>query len=139
MEESHDPCLSARPHLTSTPTLPLSTGSLSKATMSPRSTLLTAFLLLTLLATTLTLVTELRWGRELFNPGYPRKEVTSKVEDHLDDVENTRKVSLEVHIMSKCPDAKDCLEMLIAPAMEKIEDIVDFRMSFIGRYVIPSI
>lgn len=39
--------------------------------------------------------------------------------------------------MSKCPDAKDCLEMLIAPAMEKIEGIVDFRMSFIGRYVIP--
>lgn len=44
------------------------------------------------------------------------------------------KVPLEIHIMSKCPDAKDCLEQLIAPALEEIESLVDFRMSFIGRY-----
>jgi len=36
--------------------------------------------------------------------------------------------------MSKCPDAKDCLELLIAPALEEIESLVDFQMSFIGRY-----
>jgi len=35
--------------------------------------------------------------------------------------------------MSKCPDAKDCLELLIAPALEEIESLVDFQMSFIGR------
>ena len=44
------------------------------------------------------------------------------------------KVPLEIHIMSKCPDAKYCLEQLIAPALEEIESLVDFRMSFIGRY-----
>ncbi|PWW77676.1 hypothetical protein C7212DRAFT_313682 [Tuber magnatum] len=43
------------------------------------------------------------------------------------------KVPLEIHIMSKCPDARDCLEQLIAPALEEIESLVDFRMSFIGR------
>ena len=44
------------------------------------------------------------------------------------------KVPLEIHIMSKCPDATDCLELLIAPALEEIEPLVDFQMSFIGRY-----
>jgi len=44
------------------------------------------------------------------------------------------KVPLEIHIMSKCPDARDCLEQLIAPALEEIESLVDFQMSFIGRY-----
>ncbi|RPB05996.1 hypothetical protein L873DRAFT_1839495 [Choiromyces venosus 120613-1] len=43
------------------------------------------------------------------------------------------KVPLEIHIMSKCPDAKDCLEQLIAPVLEEIESLVDFQMSFIGR------
>lgn len=41
-------------------------------------------------------------------------------------------VPLEAHIMSKCPDAKDCLRDLVVPAMEKVVDIVDFRLSFIG-------
>ena len=50
------------------------------------------------------------------------------------------KVPLEIHIMSKCPDAKDCLELLIAPALEEIESLVDFQMSFIGRYFLsPSL
>jgi cytochrome c-type biogenesis protein CcmH/NrfG len=44
-------------------------------------------------------------------------------------------VPLEAHIMSKCPDARDCLRDLIVPAMEKISDKVDFRLSFIGTYV----
>ncbi|CAZ79780.1 unnamed protein product [Tuber melanosporum] len=43
------------------------------------------------------------------------------------------KVPLEIHIMSKCPDARDCLEQLIAPTLEEIESLVDFQMSFIGR------
>ena len=42
-------------------------------------------------------------------------------------------VPLDVHIMSKCPDAKDCLQKLILPAMERISDKVDFQLSFIGR------
>ena len=41
-------------------------------------------------------------------------------------------VPLEAHIMSKCPDAKDCLRDLVVPAMEDIADMVDFNLSFIG-------
>ena len=41
-------------------------------------------------------------------------------------------VPLEAHIMSKCPDARDCLRDLVVPAMEKIYDKADFRLSFIG-------
>lgn len=41
-------------------------------------------------------------------------------------------VPLEAHIMSKCPDARDCLRDLVVPAMEKISDHVNFRLSFIG-------
>ena len=42
-------------------------------------------------------------------------------------------VPLEAHIMSKCPDARDCLKDLIVPAMEEIADMVDFSLSFIGK------
>ena len=45
---------------------------------------------------------------------------------------NSALVPLEAHIMSKCPDAKDCLRDLVVPAMEKVVGIVDFRLSFIG-------
>lgn len=41
-------------------------------------------------------------------------------------------VPLEAHVMSKCPDARDCLRDLVVPAMEKISDKVHFRLSFIG-------
>ena len=44
----------------------------------------------------------------------------------------TSLVPLEAHIMSKCPDAKDCLVDLVVPAMEQIADKVDFRLSYIG-------
>jgi hypothetical protein len=49
--------------------------------------------------------------------------------------QNATKVALEAHVMSKCPDAKACLEMLVVPAMEQISGKVDFRLSYIGRYV----
>jgi hypothetical protein len=49
--------------------------------------------------------------------------------------ENVAKVALEAHIMSKCPDAKACLQMLVVPTMEQISDKVDFRLSYIGRSV----
>jgi hypothetical protein len=53
--------------------------------------------------------------------------------EHL-DVDT--KVPVDVHIMSKCPDARDCLKELVLPAMANVSDKVDFRLSFIGRYVI---
>ena len=46
---------------------------------------------------------------------------------------STNKVPLEAHIMSKCPDARACLQELVVPAMEKIHDKVDFQLSYIGR------
>lgn len=50
---------------------------------------------------------------------------------HHDDTDT--KVPLEVHIMSKCPDARDCLQKLVVPAMANVSDKVDFRLSFIGK------
>ena len=44
-----------------------------------------------------------------------------------------KKIPFEAHIMSKCPDAKDCLQKLVLPAMEQISDKVDFKLSFIAR------
>lgn len=43
------------------------------------------------------------------------------------------RIPLEAHIMSKCPDAKDCLQKLVLPAMEHISDKVEFKLSFIAR------
>ena len=48
---------------------------------------------------------------------------------------NATKVALEAHIMSKCPDAKVCLQKLVVPTMVEIADKVDFRLSYIGRSV----
>ncbi|KAH1499475.1 hypothetical protein KXW60_007647 [Aspergillus fumigatus] len=42
------------------------------------------------------------------------------------------KVLLEAHVMSKCPDARDCLQKLVVPAMEQISDKVDFGLAFIA-------
>lgn len=47
-------------------------------------------------------------------------------------VSNTR-IPLEAHIMSKCPDAQECLQDLVLPAMEQISDKVNFQLSFIAR------
>ncbi|KAF2734990.1 hypothetical protein EJ04DRAFT_512139 [Polyplosphaeria fusca] len=52
--------------------------------------------------------------------------------------EEDTKVPLEVHIMSKCPDARDCLTNFVVPAMANVSDKVDFRLSFIGKYVSPA-
>ncbi|KAL1843304.1 hypothetical protein VTJ49DRAFT_2121 [Mycothermus thermophilus] len=53
------------------------------------------------------------------------QEQSPKVEGRL--------VPLEAHIMSKCPDAKDCLRDLVLPAMQKVHDKVNFTLSFIGK------
>ncbi|KAK2135287.1 hypothetical protein NOF04DRAFT_1340472 [Fusarium oxysporum II5] len=51
-----------------------------------------------------------------------------------DDVHTTdRLVPLEAHIMSKCPDAKDGLELLVLPVMQRVHDKVNFTLSYIGR------
>jgi Gamma interferon inducible lysosomal thiol reductase (GILT) len=42
-------------------------------------------------------------------------------------------VALEAHIMSKCPDAKYCLEKLVVPVMQRVHEKVNFTLSFIGR------
>jgi len=44
----------------------------------------------------------------------------------------TGRVPLEAHIMSKCPDARDCLHDMILPAMQNISHKVDFKLSYIG-------
>ncbi|KAK1972496.1 hypothetical protein LY78DRAFT_650720 [Colletotrichum sublineola] len=41
-------------------------------------------------------------------------------------------VPLEAHIMSKCPDARDCLRDLVLPTMMKVQDKVNFTLSYIG-------
>ena len=41
-------------------------------------------------------------------------------------------VGLEAFVMSKCPDARDCLRDLVVPAMEQISDLVNFKLSIIG-------
>lgn len=41
-------------------------------------------------------------------------------------------VPLEAHIMSKCPDARDCLRMMVLPVMQRAYDKVDFKLSYIG-------
>ncbi|GAB7330908.1 hypothetical protein MBLNU13_g02431t1 [Cladosporium sp. NU13] len=42
------------------------------------------------------------------------------------------RVPLEAFIMSKCPDARDCLHDMILPAMQNVSHKVDFRLSYIG-------
>lgn len=50
-------------------------------------------------------------------------------------VTGEHKVELEAHIMSKCPDAKDCLQKLVVPVMAQVSDKVDFMLSYIGKSV----
>jgi hypothetical protein len=45
---------------------------------------------------------------------------------------NVALVPLEAHVMSKCADARDCLQKLILPAMVRVVDKVNFTLSFIG-------
>lgn len=44
-----------------------------------------------------------------------------------------QKVELEAHIMSKCPDARDCLQQLVVPVMAQVSDKVNFTLSYIGK------
>lgn len=51
----------------------------------------------------------------------------------------TSKISLEAHIMSKCPDSRDCLRDLVLPAMQNVSGEVDFKLSYIGTYVLDRL
>lgn len=42
-------------------------------------------------------------------------------------------VPLEAHIISKCPDTKDAMRLLILPAMQRVYDKVNFTLSYIGH------
>lgn len=55
------------------------------------------------------------------------------LQDAIEDNPAPARVPLEAHIMSKCPDARDCLHDLILPSMMNISDKVDFKLSYIGR------
>ena len=62
------------------------------------------------------------------------KQSSLQVDSRLSSYNNASAlVPLEAHVMSKCPDARDCLRDLVVPAMESIAEKVDFRLSFIGR------
>lgn len=51
-----------------------------------------------------------------------------------DDVPySSGRVPLEAFIMSKCPDARDCLHDMVLPAMQNVSHKVDFKLSYIGR------
>ena len=64
---------------------------------------------------------------------YPQASPETIMTQSTDAKSNqTALVPLEAHIMSKCPDAKTCLEKLVVPAMEQVVDLVDFRLSYIG-------
>jgi hypothetical protein len=41
-------------------------------------------------------------------------------------------VPLEAHIISKCPDTRDCLQELLLPVMELVSAKVNFTLSYIG-------
>ena len=47
--------------------------------------------------------------------------------------DSRKRVPLEAHIMSKCPDSRDCLHDLLLPVMQRVADKVDFKLSYIGR------
>lgn len=61
------------------------------------------------------------------------KEQTHALNSNNLHASESHKIPLEAHIMSKCPDAKDCLKELILPTMEQVSDKVDFQLSFIAK------
>ncbi|KAF9767530.1 hypothetical protein IL306_015281 [Fusarium sp. DS 682] len=70
------------------------------------------------------------WIWQPFNPilNQTTVDITSN-----DAHTTNRLVPLEAHIMSKCPDAKEGLELLVLPVMQRVHDKVNFTLSYIGR------
>lgn len=59
--------------------------------------------------------------------------VLGLMDDEINEEYLPRRVPLEAHIMSKCPDARDCLHDLVLPAMVNVSNLVDFKLSYIGK------
>jgi len=59
--------------------------------------------------------------------------VLGLMDDDINEEYLPRRVPLEAHIMSKCPDARDCLHDLVLPAMVNVSNLVDFKLSYIGK------
>jgi hypothetical protein len=82
---------------------------------------------------------------------FPRTHIPQKHQEHLaeplDMVVQSKagkkkpgaktepwRVPLEAHIMSKCPDAKDCIIDLVVPTMSQLDPaMVNFTLSYIGQ------
>ncbi|KAJ8129210.1 hypothetical protein O1611_g4423 [Lasiodiplodia mahajangana] len=63
-------------------------------------------------------------------PDYP---VPSQVAEHVvPSVTGRELVPLEAHIISKCPDTRDCLKELLLPAMIRVHEKVNFTLTYIG-------
>ncbi|KAH6659222.1 hypothetical protein BKA67DRAFT_652470 [Truncatella angustata] len=91
-----------------------------------------------LVAVTLFLFCKLRAARS-----YASQWAPSRAADSDDDVSRDTRggstwsatkalVPLEAHIMSKCPDARDCLRDLVLPTMMRVNTKVNFTLSYIG-------
>lgn len=65
----------------------------------------------------------------------PQKGLTEPLDDTLpiSPLSGPDLIPLEAHIMSKCPDAKACLQKLVLPSMVEISDYVNFTLSYIGE------
>lgn len=59
-------------------------------------------------------------------------ELQSATAADVVSLSDNKPIPLEAHIMSKCPDAQDCLKMMVLPAMQRVYDKVNFTLSFIG-------
>ncbi|KAI1394191.1 uncharacterized protein F4822DRAFT_424658 [Hypoxylon trugodes] len=66
----------------------------------------------------------------LFVPDSSRTHPSTKAEQPV--LATQELVPFEAHIMSKCPDAKDCLRDLVLPAMMRVYEKVNFTLSYIG-------
>lgn len=82
---------------------------------------------LTLLAT-FTLFRTTFVSRHHYNP-----DLMPHRPDVLEEAGDGNKVPLEIHVMSKCPDARDCLRQLVVPTMVQVSEKVNLTMSFIGK------
>ncbi|KAI1264181.1 hypothetical protein F5Y18DRAFT_86703 [Xylariaceae sp. FL1019] len=69
-------------------------------------------------------------GPDALEPNVPGR--SESVDLDVEPTEARQRVPLEAHIMSKCPDAKDCLKEMILPAMIRVVDKVNFTLSYIG-------
>ncbi|KAI3323438.1 hypothetical protein HD806DRAFT_522613 [Xylariaceae sp. AK1471] len=52
--------------------------------------------------------------------------------EHSVPAQTRELVPLEAHIISKCPDTRDCLRELLLPAMIRVHDKVNFTLTYIG-------